>query len=389
MSNFDTIGHTIKSITHTFSRIPKHLVHKQLDDIPLVAPKASGWCEEFSRNYRAICDQLNIPLAPLCPKKDKAFENSEQGKVLGIEFNSVDLTWRLPEDKRRDYLNSIIKFSTMESQSLVDSEEILGKLNFVCSMCPLLRTFKKPLQEHIRILKEANLSSCKMASELASDLLVWAAFLKDSRNWLPISPRPSYPPLLHKTYTTDAAGWSADSLDKEVGFGCIGLSGEGEVIFANQSLWSLPVMGLTRDSKKKFLGNKTTTLEFAGILIPFLLQPYLLCNQHVKIQVDNIGCVFAWEKGYSKEDNLASILVRVLVLLSAKLSCVVHIHHHPRNSSWESTMADRLSRSRTTSNQDRKLLDHYSNRRLPPTFEKWMENPIEDWSMPIALLNEL
>ncbi len=131
VSNFDTIGHTIKSITHTFSRIPKHLVHKQLDDIPLVAPKASGWCEEFSRNYRAICDQLNIPLAPLCPKKDKAFENSEQGKVLGIEFNSVDLTWRLPEDKRRDYLNSIIKFSTMESQSLVDSEEILGKLNFV------------------------------------------------------------------------------------------------------------------------------------------------------------------------------------------------------------------------------------------------------------------
>ncbi len=256
-------------------------------------------------------------------------------------------------------------------------------------MCPLLRTFRKPLQEHIRILKEANLSSCKMASELASDLLVWAAFLKDSRNWLPISPWPSYPPLLHKTYTTDAAGWSADSLDKEVGFGCIGLSGEGEVIFANQSLWSLPVMGLTRDSKKKFLGNKTTTLEFAGILIPFLLQPYLLCNQHVKIQVDNIGCVFAWEKGYSKEDNLASILVRVLVLLSAKLSCVVHIHHHPRNSSWESTMADRLSRSRTTSNQDRTLLDHYSNRRLPPTFEKWMENPIEDWSMPIALLNEL
>ena len=163
----------------------------------------------------------------------------------------------------------------------------------------------------------------------------------------------------------------------------------GEIVFANQSFWDLPSMGMKRDKQDKFLGKKTTSLEFAGILIPFLMAPQRMAGKEVLIQVDNIGCVFAWKNGYSKEDNLASILVRFLVLLSAKLSCIVHIHHLPRNSSWESCLADRLSRESSTTASDRMLLRSFHGFQLPSMFRDWMSNPVEDWNFPIRLINDL
>ncbi|MFN9955274.1 MAG: hypothetical protein ACK55I_19435, partial [bacterium] len=51
VSNFDQLGKTVLDITLDRSQIPKRLVHRQLDDVPVVGPKSSGWCEEFSSNY--------------------------------------------------------------------------------------------------------------------------------------------------------------------------------------------------------------------------------------------------------------------------------------------------------------------------------------------------
>ena len=68
-------------------------------------------------------------------------------------------------------------------------------------------------------------------------------------------------------------------------------------------LWALNIFlfyGQTFvDSESKFLGNKTTTLEFTGILFPFLSYPELLTNQTVVVQVDNIRCHFVWENRYA------------------------------------------------------------------------------------------
>ena len=71
-------------------------------------------------------------------------------------------------------------------------------------------------------------------------------------------------------------------------------------------------------------------------------------NQTIVVKVDNIGCHFAWETGYSRSDNSASILVRTLVLISELLSSVIIIDHQPRDTTWEIKLADRLSREKTT-----------------------------------------
>ena len=118
----------------------------------IVAPKDSSWCEDFTSEYERICNDLNISLAPDCPEKDKAFKISTKGKVLGINFDSENLTWSLPSDKKEEYMNDIHDVLSRGELDLVTGQSLLGKLNFVSTMCPMMRTFKKPLQNLLACL---------------------------------------------------------------------------------------------------------------------------------------------------------------------------------------------------------------------------------------------
>ena len=106
------MGNTVCTLAKCVSSIPNELVHRQIDDVPTVAPENTSWCEEFTKEYSEICEALNIELAPDCPLKDKAFKLSKVGKVLGIMFDSSNLTWSLPSEKRIEYMNDIHKVLT-------------------------------------------------------------------------------------------------------------------------------------------------------------------------------------------------------------------------------------------------------------------------------------
>ena len=90
--DYDRLGNTVKCLTVCISKIPSELVHRHLDDVPSAGPKNSNCCEKFSKTYKEICKDLNILLAENCPSKEKAFCNSTEGKVLGIWFDSTNLT---------------------------------------------------------------------------------------------------------------------------------------------------------------------------------------------------------------------------------------------------------------------------------------------------------
>ena len=388
VSNYDIVGNTVCTLAKCVSSIPNELVHRQIDDVPAVAPMNTSWCEEFTKEYSGICEALNIELAPDCPLKDKAFKLSKEGKVLGIMFDSSTLSWSLPSEKRTEYMNDIHEVLIENCVSLEKAQSILGKLNFVSTMAPMMRTFKKPFQELVCTLIESESISLPLPEEVRSDLLIWWSYLRDNGDGMPLVEELGAPPLYHKVITTDAAGWKKDSFsNSKVGLGCIGLGEEGDIIFASQHFWNSDRSRTFVDSEGKFLGCKTTTLEFAGILVPFLSYPELLTDQTVVVQVDNIGCHFAWKNGYARSDNMASILVRTLVLLSEFLNCKVIVNHHPRESSWEIKLADRLSRESSTTSQDRKLVQSFQRRNLPSVFSVWMENPSEDWDLPKKIMS--
>ena len=389
VTNYDILGNTVATVAKVSCQIPSCLVHRQIDDVPVVAPATTTWCQDFTTAYKQVCDSVGIQLAEDCPNKDKAFKNSTFGKVLGMEFRTTDLTWKLPEDKKREYSNLVHEAIQSNELSVLSCQKLLGKLNFVCSLAPWAKSFLRPLQLHLTALEEGGQLSSPLSAEAKKDLYFWWAYLNKVDSFQPLAHSPEAPPLQYKCFTTDAAGWKADGSSLEVGLGGVGLNEEGIVIYASQVLWNSEEVLPFFDTCGKYMGNKTTTLEFTGILIPFLLCLDIMMNQHIVIQVDNIACHYAWERGYAREDNTASVLVRILLLLCARLACVVHVVHHPRESSWDSRVADRLSRARSTTRQDRALLDSFDLPPLPASFRSWMRSPTEDWNLPVTVLSDL
>ena len=192
------------------------------------------------------------------------------------------------------------------------------------------------------------------------------------------------------SFSSDAAG-GTNQLNSNDALGCssVGFSHIGTVFFACQLFWPEKVLQFASDCKGSQLGNKTTTLEFLGILLPFLLIPEHLANIHVTVKVDNIGCFFGWVNRHVTGDVMASILIRALHLISAYLGCQVHICHLPRKSSWDANLVDRLSRARSTTENDKKLLRSFPKPSLPICLAEWMKNPSEDWDLVLKLLDHV
>ena len=387
-SNYDTLDNTTVSLAKAVSQIPRKLVHRQLDDTPSVGPARNNWAAQFASEYREVCSSIGMKLAPNCPDFDKAFTLSKKGKVLGICFDSSDMSWHLPSEKRLEYMNMIVEVLDADRVSLQAAESLLGKLAFVCTMAPYLKSFKINLQLSLACLKESGEPWIPLSAELSADLFFWWAFLKDSEKGLPVVPPPFAPPLRFVAITTDAAGWKAGSII-DAGLGAVVLDEDGVLSHVSQFFWEFSDGCAILDSHGKQLGCKTTCLELTGLIIPLLLHANSLSGKAVVCQVDNVGCHFIHKKGYSSTDVMSSILARLLCLLAVKFSFSLHVVHLPRLSSWDSCLADRLTRKRTTSLADSLLLQSFPSLPIPLPFLEWMRAPYEDWSLPVKVLNTL
>ncbi len=148
----------------------------------------------------------------------------------------------------------------------------------------------------------------------------------------------------------------------------MGLNEDGELFFASRLVWDKNMILERCYNDGKRFGNKTLFLELVAMILPFLTIPSKLCNQHIVLETDNLGCVFGWEKKASKDDILSSILFRALHFISFRLCSIIHVHHTPRKSSWESVLADRLTRQSSMVVADERLLRSFEIIPLPPFF---------------------
>ncbi len=189
---------------------------------------------------------------------------------------------------------------------------------------------------------------------------------------------------------SDAAGLpDKEDFWKRPGCGNVGFAEDGTIIFANQLLWSENFITHAVDEKGVRYGDKTTTLEMIGLLIPFVMAPELLLKSNVVLRVDFFGTVYGMENRASKGDTSASIFIRALYLIAAYLECNVHIEHLPRLSDWGAEVTDRLSRKVSTARQDVKLLRAFENRKVPRCLIEWFNSPFADWSLPFKLLEHV
>ena len=101
-AKFYSIPETIVNIVCTETEVPKNSVFRQLDDVPVVAPSWSDNAKKFADKYVEICNLVGIPLAENCPNREKSFRIGTSGTVLGIFFNSENLTWQIPTTKQTE-----------------------------------------------------------------------------------------------------------------------------------------------------------------------------------------------------------------------------------------------------------------------------------------------
>ncbi len=390
VSNFDQLGHTKVDLAIVFSDIRRELVHRHLDDVPVVAPYKSDECRRFTEVYKLVCERLNLKLAPDCPEKSKAFSMSQQGKVLGVWFDTSLLSWNLPVEKLSDLSYSIKRVGELGLVEVETMQRLLGSLNNFGLMSPFMRGFRSCLYEDLSYSLVRNHALVRLSDQSKKDLLIWSKAISEEKGKLIIPRQPCGPPVYHKVFTSDAAG-CADSMLLDLGQGAasVGLNEEGELCFAARLEWDKRMIKWEEDSNGKRFGSKTTLLEFVAILIPILLNPALFMCQHIVFETDNMACVFGWEKLRCKSDSLTTILIRALHMVSFRLGSVFHVRHVPRLSTWQSTMADRLTRVTSMTSDDKRLLSSFSSTSCPNWFSDWLRSPSEDWTLPIQFLNHV
>jgi hypothetical protein len=255
-------------------------------------------------------------------------------------------------------------------------------------MCPFMNIFKFNLNEFLA-MKTKNIPAT-LEPKAKKDLQVWANMLLHPTKWIPIQPEITHPPLATIKFFSDAAGMADNGKwNGNIGCGVIGLDPDGNTLLGYQMWWPKSFITTAIDIKGKRFGNKTTTLEMIGILLPLLLIPEKLKNSHIEFFTDNMGCVFGMKDGYVKNDEYASIFIRAASLIGAYLGSVLHVSHIPRRSSWETETADNLSRSHTTSFLERQILNRYVKLTFPPNLTNWLKNPTNNWDLALDLLKHV
>jgi len=183
---FDRVGHTLADLAIITSNIPSKFVHRCLDDLPLVTPAKSTLGPVFADHYNRICAAVGVKLAPPCPRKEKAFENSTSGVVLGIRFDTVSLTWYISHQKRDRLLEAISGPLLGDLVSLEAMQRLLGLLNDLGQMVPFMRAFRQPLVNFLAQLSVEGANARSLPHPARMDLKVWANVAVEAANGLPI-----------------------------------------------------------------------------------------------------------------------------------------------------------------------------------------------------------
>jgi hypothetical protein len=398
VSNFDRLGNTVLSIALAGCEIPKNLVFRTLDDVPVVAPHGTNWCEAFSKRYKETCKAANIKIAVDCPAREKAFTNQQDGTVLGIHFNTEKMEWSLPKSKADDLIRKILWAVKADNMSLKQTQQLLGSLNDLSQMCPFMKPFRALTNNFLGQFNADEQVLLSMSHQAKRDLMVCARVAETARTGIPIPSQPQQPTLATLTCFSDAAGCKftmvqreriCNNLEDDRGVASIMLDKHGNVQAWTRLLWPKHFLEEARDGKGAYYGSKTTTLEAIGLLIPFLTIPRVLEGKHVTFRVDNVSVVFGWDSKIVKNDMSATIIIRAIHLMAAYLGVWVHVQHEPRCTSSYSTLADHLSRKSSTKENDLHLLKSVPETKVEGVLHRWLKEPREDWSLPTALLAEL
>ena len=384
-SNFDDLAETIVNITKTISGTKKEWIHRQLDDVPVISPIGSGITEKFTKTYKTICKELNVPLAENCKKFEKAFDETTQGTVLGIEFDSKKLTWQLPIEKFEETIQILQQFRRKKTCTLIDFQKLHGKLNDFGQMNTFSKGFKFNQNAFLKQFETEKTWQLHIPENLRKELDIWEKMIIEAMNGQKIPEIIKSTPFICEKFISDAAGpkitWSLQhghnvNLELDSGFACIGYR-ENDIHFACVNTWPIKML--------QNFPSSSAILECIGLIAPFIVNPKMLVGKNILLQVDNSTCVFAWEKRVPKSNETLAILIQTLHIFEAALPCRIFIEHVKRNSNEWAILVDKCSRRSSIRAIDLKKIEGKTSKMDGPLVE-WFEDPVNDWNLPLKIV---
>ena len=368
---FDRLNKIVIYIACSRSQLDHSLVCQVLDDCCAAGPEHSSTIDEFDRVFRELATELGIKLAPR-DDPEKSFAPCYKGVVLGIEYDTINWTWSLPEQKYVRLLHSI---KTVTLVDVFQQEGIWSLTGKLLNIKPLIPCGRFNLNH---VLKANSYSTDRTAAvpitpALKKQLHFWFTMIQvcAGKGSLP-DPDAALPPWSIDVFT-DAAGGSRNS----VGLGV----GAVTDFWWTYAPWSKAINFGHQGPNGKSLARSLSALELVGPLLT-LASGFAWCkNTSVKIWVDNAGSVFIWKKGYSTSCDLSTTLVKAISYVATGLGCNVDLVKISRCSTPLAEMADALSKAAfpkfwSMANSFPRI--PHEPGWVPPALMKWLANPIYD-----------
>ena len=317
--------------------------------------------------------------------------------VLGIEFNSTDLQWKLPEEKADKVITRCLDARNSKHMDLNQMQKLMGSVNDVAQMCPIMKFHKGTGNRYLEQFKGKNNILIPMQEEFKEDMRIIANIAEMARKGLPIARRECKPPLSQLIFYSDAAGASFTKVGGKMvfhdqehrGVACLGGSKIENIWMGGKINWPEGLITGLKDEKGVPFGCKSTFLESVGILIPFLICPEAIVGRDVTFRIDNKAVMYGWNTGYVKCDKSASEVLRCAAYLAAYTGTTIRVEHVPRVSDKMSELADELSRKEEPEQSTvKEILQEVNYKEVDGRVLEWLKNPCSGRNLTSLLLQE-
>ena len=382
---YDRVAKVVVFIAAALVDFPQHLKIQHLDDVCACSPAKSDMVDKFYKSYWDLCSRLGIDLAdPTNP--DKAFSPRTEGQVLGIVYDSSNLSWFLREDKITEILLMII-------EALEDREVTVRFIKSLGGKLLTLRSLIKGAKFHLAHIIMASIQySAKEELDMTIRLSEWCCSdLYYFKLVLPVFSHrarlqdPDRKADLHSALHcySDAAGGSRESLGRGVG-----------AVIISTGLWSVITWGRRINEgwaayDGKSLASKMSVWELVGPLLALTIGGNRLSGKQVIAWVDNDGSVSMYRKGWSTVCDLCNIIIVALYQVSIALDCELFIENITRCSNTGAEAADALSKFDILRFRKNMPEADLAPQEVPGSLLVWLENPVPDRLLGDRILREM
>ena len=340
--------------------------------------------------YKDQLTELGINYAKVDPERKKAFDCATAGEVLGVWFDTTDMSSQLPYKKVVVLLSDMMEASYPGAKlSLHQVEVIHGKLNHFSQLVPpvkkllgeVLKFLKNMLADHNsrdKTNRSRNKKFVEVPEPMKHDLKTCSAVIWHTT---------THPlPILEIEYmlTVQAIRVYSDYSGHLLSNPSLGLyspsTNEDPSLVCPLAFPRYFLLAVDEEGHKAY--SKSTALEAIGFLVSLLIDPLRFVERMIEFTNDNVASVLVLKKGYSSGDPWAARVV------AAGLGCHLQAVWEPRRSSRPTRIADNLTHNLLEELDEEEIVSYLNRGQVtfPAPLLEWMSSPQPDQRLGLQCL---